>query len=148
MTELDENEVWARDCIRNALSCCAVDQHDDGSQDSMHDLTITYPDGHTGAVEVTTAADDEQLSLWKTIKRHDMPWIEPTLTGGWIVRMLPSTRAKNLVRQLPGLLRSLEQAGLRGIHGDKASADQLSAFAGWASSRPCKGTSIRLDASS
>jgi hypothetical protein len=69
----------------------------------MYDLTITYPGGVIGAVEVTAAADRQQLELWKLVGGQGKRWIEPGLAGGWIVRILPSTRAKNLLRQLPDL---------------------------------------------
>ena len=57
MRSLSDEEAWARDCIGEALPGCTVDQHDDGSEPGMYDLTITYPDGHLGAVEVTAAVD-------------------------------------------------------------------------------------------
>ena len=127
---VDRTGTWVRECLREALPSCAVDQHDDNSEAAMHDLTITHPDGTIGAVEVTAAADRQQLELWKLVGGRGKRWIESGIAGGWIVRILPSTRAKNLLRQLPGLLRDLERAGLRDIRGDKTSADQPSALAG------------------
>ena len=121
-----DEEAWARDCLREALPECTVDQHDDNSEASMHDLTITYPDGRVAAVEVTTAADSQQLELWKLVTARGRRWIEPDLAGGWIVRILPSP----LLWQLPGLLGILERAGLRDVPGDKASADPSCALAG------------------
>jgi hypothetical protein len=126
---MPEEEAWVRDNLREALPDCAVDQHDDNSEPGMYDLMITYPDGTSGAVEVTAAADSQQLELWKLVGGQGKRWIEPDLDGGWLIRILPSTRAKNLLRQLPDLLRGLERAGLREIWGDKASADELSALA-------------------
>ena len=116
---LPEEEAWARECLR-----------DDNSEAGMYDLTITYPDGTIGAVEVTATADRQQLELWKLVGGRGKRWIEPGIAGGWIVQILPSTRAKNLLRQLPGLLRDLERAGLRDVRGDKSSTDQPSALAG------------------
>jgi len=130
MVGLPEEEAWARDCLRVALPGCAVEQHDDNSEAGMYDLTITYPDGAIGAVEVTAAADRQQLELWKLAGGRGKRWIEPGLTGGWIVRILPSTRARNLLQQLPDLLRSLERDGLHDVRGNKASADQSSVLAG------------------
>lgn len=127
---LPEDEAWVRDCLREALPGCAVDQHDDNSEACMYDLTITIPGGAIGAVEVTAAADRQQLELWKLVGGRGKRWIEPGLAGGWIVRILPSTRAKNLSRQLPDLLRELKRADLGDIPGDKTSMDQSSALAG------------------
>jgi hypothetical protein len=36
--------------IAAALDGVTVDQHDDGTEPGMYDLTITYPDGRRGAV--------------------------------------------------------------------------------------------------
>ncbi len=96
----------------------------------MYDLTITYPDGGIGAVEVTAAADRQQLELWKLVAAKGKRWIEQGLAGGWIVRILPSTQAKNLLRQLPDFLRGLERDDLHDVLGNKASTDRASAFAG------------------
>jgi hypothetical protein len=127
---LPEEEAWVRDNLRQALPGCAIDQHDDNSEPGMYDLTIAYPDGTIGAVEVTAAADSQQVEPWKLVGGRGKRWIEPDLYGGWLIRILPSTRAKNLLRQLPDLLRGLVREGLREIWGDKASADQWSALAG------------------
>ena len=95
----------------------------------MYDLQITYPDGSIGAVEVTAAADAQQLELWKVVGRGKR-WIEPGLAGGWQVRILPSTRGKKLMSQLPGLLRDLEQTGIHVLRGDKSTSDRCLALAG------------------
>lgn len=130
MSQLSDEEAWTRDCIREALPGCTVDQHDDGSQPGMYDLKVTYPGGSVGAVEVTAAADAQQLELWRLVRRRGKPWIEPTLAGGWIVEIAPSTRANKLVRQLPDLLRSLERNGQRLVRGNQASTHQPTALAG------------------
>jgi hypothetical protein len=130
VVSLPEEEAWARDCLREALPGCSVDQHDDNSEASMFDLTITYPDGHVGALEVTAAADKQQLELWKLVGGRGQRWIESDLAGGWIVRIQPSTRAKNLLRQLPELLRSLERAGIQNVHGNPTSTDAHAVLAG------------------
>jgi hypothetical protein len=46
------------------------------------------------------------------------------------VRILPATRAKKLLRQLPELLRGLERDVRGDVRGDKASMDQSSVLAG------------------
>jgi hypothetical protein len=90
----------------------------------MYDLVIKYPDGKIAAAEVTAAADEDQMTVWQTIRRRS-PWIVPRLAGGWTVRILPSARPKNLLRQLPALLQELEQAGLPIVRGDVTSSDAL-----------------------
>jgi hypothetical protein len=127
MRPLSDEEVWAQDCIRVALPGSTVKQHDDGSEPGMYDLTITYPDGRIGAIEVTAAADAQQLELWKLIRRRGRPWIEPSLAGGWLVQIQPSARS-NLLKKLPDLLSRLERADQRFVRGSD-SADQTSTLA-------------------
>jgi hypothetical protein len=96
----------------------------------MYDLKIIYPDGLIGAVEVTAAADAEQIELWKLVSGRGKRWIESNLVGGWLVRVLPSTRARELHKQLPGLLRELENEDVSVIRGRRSSADPFTARAG------------------
>ena len=130
MKELGGEELWAQACIQQALPDCQVAQHDDGSRPSMYDLKITYPDGSIGALEVTAAADAEQVELWKLVDGRGERWIESSLVGGWLVRILPSTRARVLHRQLPDLLRELEHEGVGVIRGRRTSVDRFTASAG------------------
>jgi hypothetical protein len=130
MGQLSSEERWAQACIQRALSDAMVEQHDDGSRSSMYDLKITYPDGLIGAVEVTAAAAAEQIELWKLVGGRGKRWIESSLAGGWLVRILPSTRARVLHKQLPGLLRELEQGGVSVVRGNRDSADRFTASAG------------------
>lgn len=129
MKPLSAEEAWARDCIREALPECAVCQHDDGSEPGMYDLTITYPDGQLGAVEVTAAVDARYQELWKLIRRQGKPWIDPMLAGGWMVRVKLSARANALARHLPALLRDLEHQGRHDLRAAHALTDQASALA-------------------
>lgn len=74
----------------------------------MHDLDICFPDGRRGAVEVTAAADADAIEFWNLINSRGERWIEPELRGGWTVLALPTARAKRLRKELPTLLRMLE----------------------------------------
>ena len=64
---LKPEEEWARDVISLTLSL-PVEQHDDNSSNRMHDLWIRHGDGPPAAVEVTAAADEESIKLWKLVK--------------------------------------------------------------------------------
>jgi len=130
MTQLGGEELWAKACIERALPEVTVCQHDDGSEDSMYDLTIVYPDGPTGAVEVTTAADQKYVELAKALDEKARQWQVPGLTGTWWVRVLPSARANDLRQQLPGILRGLESDGIADIRGNRSSHDALVAKLG------------------
>lgn len=86
-----------------------VVQHDDGSRDAMHDLEVIYGNGSRAAVEIRCAVDREQTEFWNVVNGRGR-WIESDLVGGWFVLAKPN--ARQLRRQLPPFLRSLERAGL------------------------------------
>jgi hypothetical protein len=130
MTQLGGEELWAKACIERALPEVTVCQHDDGSKPSMYDLTIVYPDGSRGAVEVTTAADRKYVELAKALDEKARQWQVPGLTGTWWVRVLPSARANDLRQQLPGILRGLESDDIADIRGNRSSHDALVAKLG------------------
>jgi hypothetical protein len=117
VSDLTPLEDWARRCIRIALGV-EVEQHDDGSSPGMHDLSILYPSGAWGAVEVTAAADPQLIGLWRLVNEGER-WIVPGIAGGWAVVLHPSARAKRLGVELPALLRKLESEGIRQIHPEK-----------------------------
>lgn len=110
--KLRPEEQWARVMIAQALEC-RVEQHDDGSSPSMHDLDIIHADKRVAAVEVTAAADRRLIELWKLMNPPGERWLENGLRGGWMVVLDPSARARRLRRELPGLLRQLEGANVR-----------------------------------
>lgn len=130
MARTRTDELAAQACIRAALPGCSAELQDDGSRPSMYDLKIVYPDGTTGAVEVTAAADAPRTGLWQEVRKRSLIRQEPDLVGGWLVRILTSAQARELDRHLPGLLRDAEQAGRKVIWGSRSSTDDLSARAG------------------
>jgi hypothetical protein len=119
MVRVRNDELAAQVCIRAALPGCSVELHDDGSTPSMYDLKIVWPDGTTGAVEVTAAADAPRTGLWQEVRKRSLIRQEPNLAGGWLVRILTSAQARELDKHLPNLLRDLEQAGRRMIWGNR-----------------------------
>lgn len=129
MRRLRDEERWAQVCMQKTLQGCRVEPHDDGSRPSMYDLKTVYPDGLTGAVEVTTAVDDERLELWQEVRKRDIIRQEPGLIGGWLVRILRSARARDLDKHLTGLLRELELGGRTTVRGIRGSTDPLEAQA-------------------
>jgi len=104
------DELLARIVLRSAL-CARVTQHDDGSDPSMYDLDIEYPDGRRAAVEVVSTRDREALSLTATIVRTGYT-AHSGLTRTWTVLVDPGTRVRDLTKELPGLLAGLERQGI------------------------------------
>jgi hypothetical protein len=110
VSKLRPEEEWAAQMIAAALGA-EVEQHDDGSRDAMHDLDIVYDDGARAAVEVTAAADGESIELWNLMNGGGR-WVEADLTGGWMVSLVPGARANRLRKELPALLRLLEESAV------------------------------------
>jgi hypothetical protein len=98
---------------RLAVRCIAaelgveVDVHDDGSEPSMHDLNILYPDRPPGAVEVTAAADPDSIALGTFVYDGER-WIVPNIAGGWMASLQPTAKWKAVQAQLPVLLQTME----------------------------------------
>lgn len=109
MPEMRGEELWVAAILEAALAGAKVEQHDDGSRPSMYDLDLVRAGQPFGACEITAAADAESIELWNIINGGGERWIERDLLGGWIVTVTPRCRAKRLMKELPGLLRTVER---------------------------------------
>ncbi len=105
-----------------------VRQHDDGSRPGMHDLDIEFSDGHTGAVEVTAAADQSAVEHWNLMNGGGR-WIVDTLRGGWSVEVRIGSSWKRLKAQLPSLLAELEADEIVHLVVDDAPVGNIEALA-------------------
>src|SRR5689334_8224717 len=103
-----EEDLAVRMVVR-ALRDATVTHHDDGSQPGMFDVRITYPNGSTAAMEITSAADPAATELWNIVNGTDERWIIPGLTGGWRISLLPEARAERIMAELPSLLTACER---------------------------------------
>lgn len=117
MPELRPEEVFASRCIRRALGGVEVRQHDDGSEDGMFDLEVRRGDRPVAAVEVTMAADEPSIKLWRALD-SGRRLIFDDLAGGWIVALRPEARAREVLQYLPNLLRDLEAAEVHSVRPD------------------------------
>jgi hypothetical protein len=111
MRPLRADEERVRIVLERALGV-PVEQHDDGSEPSMHDLDIVYPDRAVAALEITAAADSDSIELWRAMNDGER-WCEENLEGGWSITVDPAARGKLLREHLPEFLRGLEGAGVR-----------------------------------
>jgi hypothetical protein len=93
--------------VRHCLPDVEVCLHDDGSQPMMHDLDLQWPDGHTGAMEVTLAIDADLLRLDLRLARHGsvIPARETTRT--WTLMLASGTTEVRAVRDKADHLLSL-----------------------------------------
>jgi hypothetical protein len=114
MPEIRPEEAFASACIGSALGEVDVRHHDDQSQDRMFDLEVRCGDETIAAVEVTMAADEPSIELWRIIQRGGS-WVVDGVVGSWHVALLPNTRARDVLPNLPALLRDLETAGVPSV---------------------------------
>ena len=129
MRRLRDDERRPQVCIQRTLPGCTVEAYDDGSRPGMYDLTIVYPDGLIGPLEVTAAADAGRVELWREVRKRALIRQEADLIGCWLVSILRSARARHLDRDLTPLLRELERCGRTTVRGVKGSMDPLEALA-------------------
>ena len=120
MTDDPGVEAWVALNIEAALPGVGVRVHDDGTKNAMHDLDLCWGGRVFGACEVTAAADRSAIEFWNVAngRRHDR-WTEPGLVGGWLVAARVGARFNRLRRELPDILRALEQAGIDGIRAQR-----------------------------
>jgi hypothetical protein len=115
--QLRSEEEWIRQCIEAATPGSSVVQHDDGSSPRMHDLDVWVGNDCIGAVEISAAVDPAAMELWKLITTPGQ-WTDQRLSGGWMVTVSRTARARDLKAHLPGLLRALESQDRRCLADD------------------------------
>ena len=119
---LSADEQAVRALIERHLGA-PVSQHDDQSAPGMHDLTISYPDGRRGAVEVTAAEDQTRRAEVGAIGAE--PVLQaPGLNSGWLALLEPGASVKTARRALPDLCAQLETAGVTTLDAHQARPDQ------------------------
>lgn len=115
MPSIRHEEMWASACVEAALPGVAVLQYDDGSRPRMYDADLVRDGVPFAAMEITSAADQQAIEFWKLVNGADTTWTEPNLEGGWMVTATPTARARSLQRELPDLLRTLENTAEEGV---------------------------------
>src|SRR5271155_2885845 len=79
-----------------------------GAQDRTHDLDIELPDGRCIALEVTSPADPELVSMRAAAGK---PWPAPSLSASWWISYVsrPPVSIKTMMRGLAAHLKVLEE---------------------------------------
>ncbi|ROO51172.1 hypothetical protein EDC02_6040 [Micromonospora sp. Llam0] len=104
------DELLARMVIESALDI-QVEVHDDGSEPSMHDLTLKYPDGRVAAAEVVSTRDPKARRLSAAVA--DLGYQRcANLRRLWIISVTPSAKVGRLAKVAPSFLADLERAGV------------------------------------
>lgn len=115
MGRVRAEEEWARSIMAGALGA-DVHIHDTGAAAGMYDLEINYKNGSQGAGEVVAAADPESISLWRLMNDNSHErWQVEGLAGGWAVSLDPRARGKQVIEELPGICRRLENHRMNDI---------------------------------
>ena len=78
----------------------------DGADAGTHDLDLEMPDGSVIAVEVTRDASEADWALDDALTKH--PITAPGMEAVWHVWVTLRCRAKELQKELPGLLEEME----------------------------------------
>lgn len=94
-----------------AILAAPVHQLDDGSQDSMPDLRIDWPDRDGAAVEIVRDADQDTVEQANALGDRGLFIPAPDLTHSWGVQITPRTSIKAAHRLLPALFAEAEQSG-------------------------------------
>lgn len=81
-----------------------------GGAKQLHDFDVELSDGTTIAVEVTRHNIENVLAVPSELDKRD--WRFPELRNDWIVEMIPIYQVGEAHREIAGLLRELEAAGV------------------------------------
>lgn len=100
-------EIRARELLSRALGA-HVSSHDDGSRDSMYDLSIHLPGGDE-PVEVVTVQNPGYIRFSDALNRRERRLPAPVLRHQWMAGLRHSARVKNLDKVLVGELSKLEE---------------------------------------
>lgn len=103
-----DSEKLARHLVSSVLRV-PVRWHDDGSQQSMVDAMIEYPD-RLGALEIIGDHDEAFASMASLLAKQDHFNFD-SLKGSWQVWIQHDTKVKDLRPRLGDLLAALEAAG-------------------------------------
>lgn len=107
-------ERVARAIVQQALGV-AVSSHDDNSRPSMVDLLIHLTPETQGALEVVSDQDAEFLSSLRALGKYGDTLEVAGLRHGWSVVLRHSSHVKRARKEVPGLLRALEQSDHRDL---------------------------------
>lgn len=104
-----DDERDAAFVLRHFLGGTVTPRDPRGGANQIHDFDLSLPDGRTVPVEVTRHTSEAYQARLGAAER--MQWHFENLRFDWHVGMLPGFRVKQIHRDLPGLLRRLEDAG-------------------------------------
>lgn len=107
-----------------------VEPHDDGSIQSMWDLTIRYPDRSAAPVEVTSDVSGEMLRTLNELEKNDGGGYLPSsiLSRVWLLTTLPNVNMRRLRPNVEQHLKVLESGRACHFHASMVRSRQIGAF--------------------
>lgn len=109
---LRDDERWVRHSLERAIGPTRVIDWQGGPQ-SQHDLEADRPDGKIAAIEITSEADRDRLSMGAAAKRHLSGITVPGSRLVWHIQLTTEANARALSKPagLVTLLTDMEQQG-------------------------------------
>jgi hypothetical protein len=110
LAELSPEEQWAARQVARAAGA-TWQPHDFGGRQRAVDVTLTYPDGRTGALEVTSYAEEGTQERDVILAGQQYQWPNPG-AGDWSITLRPSARIAELKSRYARIIALCEQAGV------------------------------------
>jgi hypothetical protein len=110
LAELSPEEQWAAGAVARATGATA-EAHDIGGRQGVVDVTLTYSDGRSGALEVTSYAEEGTQERDVILAGQQYQWPNPG-AGHWSITLRPSARIAELKRRYGRIIARCEQAGV------------------------------------
>jgi hypothetical protein len=97
--------------VVEAMTDASVNRHDDGSEPSMYDLTLTWPDKREAAMEVTRSTDRSLMTVWGGINHRALLTARVT-AHTWTVFLDRTTKMRRVQARIDEHLARIEAEGL------------------------------------
>jgi hypothetical protein len=127
LADLSSEEQWAAGAVARATGATA-EAHDIGGWQGVVDVTLTYPNGRSGAVEVTSYAEEGTQERDVILAGRHYRWPNPG-AGHWSITLRPSARIAALKRPVRPDYRSLRAGWRDQSSASAAPLDSLRSFA-------------------
>lgn len=110
LTGLSPEEQWAAFEVARATGATSH-AHDIGGRQGAVDVTLAYPDGRTGALEVTSHTEEGVQERDAILTRRLYEWPNPGVWG-WSISVRPAAPIAELRRGYGRVIALCEQAGV------------------------------------
>ena len=109
LADLSDEERWAAGAVARATGA-TPEAHDVGGRQGAVDVTLAYPDGKTGALEVTSHAAEGVRQRDAILGRQGYTWPNPG-AWSWFIQFGPQAQITELWHRYKRLIALCEQGG-------------------------------------